>query len=72
MNSGVNGDTALEEAIEVLSSVPDVQEVPKPTPASTRKTDLYSDVNVFNELDEQVIRVRLFKIRLYVDKLYNR
>lgn len=45
----------IEEALEALEIT--TTELPPPHPPSCRKKDIYTDVSVFNELDEQVIKV---------------
>ncbi|KAK6188332.1 hypothetical protein SNE40_004527 [Patella caerulea] len=47
---------ALQDAIEVLQK-PAVIEPPAPHPPSCRKKDLYDNISIFDDIDEQVIRV---------------
>ncbi|XP_060072641.1 hillarin-like [Ylistrum balloti] len=57
--NGVNGhdeqEELVEEVIEALG-LP-ATDLPPPNPPSCRKKELYEDVGIFNELDEDVIKV---------------
>lgn len=47
----------IEEVIQHFASVPTSAEMPPTHPPSSRKHDLYTDVSVFNDIDEHVIKV---------------
>lgn len=59
LQNGLNGrddqEELVEEVIEALG-LPS-SDLPSPHPPSCRKKDLYEDVNIFSELDEDVIKV---------------
>lgn len=66
--SGVPTEVLIEE-LTVLE-MQDIKQLPTPSPPSCRKQELYTDTNVFKDLDNHVINVRdLFVLSLFA-RLY--
>ncbi|KAK3091624.1 hypothetical protein FSP39_021331 [Pinctada imbricata] len=58
----------LEEALEALEITPvGPKELPPPHPPSSRKKELYEDVKVFQDVDEQTIKVAQDEQTTYTD-----
>ncbi|XP_052102140.1 hillarin-like isoform X1 [Mytilus californianus] len=68
-----NGDIAepdvIENVMEALNLEVTTTELPPPHPPSCRKKDLFSDVSVFNDIDNQVIQVAKDDHLTYTDMM---
>ncbi|XP_067679021.1 hillarin-like [Haliotis asinina] len=65
-SAGQVSEPPVEEIMEVLQT-PTVFEPPSPKPPRCRKRNLYSDVSVFSDIDEQVIEVAEGEQLTYTD-----